>query len=48
MSTHDIERSAQGLPPYNPRKPTEEEWARLTENGRRAWGEAAPKFGEEE
>lgn len=24
--------------PYNPRKPTEEEWRRLTENGRRAWG----------
>lgn len=24
--------------PYNPRKPTEEEWRRLTENGRKAWG----------
>lgn len=32
------ERAAQGLPPYKPRHPTEEEWNRLTENGRRAWG----------
>lgn len=34
----DDERAAQGLPPYNPRHLTEEEWNRLTENGRRAWG----------
>lgn len=34
----DDERSAQGLPPYNPRLPTDEEMKRLTENGRKAWG----------
>lgn len=28
--------------PYNPRKPTEEEWSRLTENGRKAWGKRIP------
>lgn len=32
------DRAAQGLPPYSPRRPTEEEWNRLTENGRKAWG----------
>lgn len=32
------ERAAQGLPPYKPRHLTEEEWSRLTESGRRAWG----------
>lgn len=34
----DDERAAQGLPPYNPRLPTDEEMKRLTENGRKAWG----------
>lgn len=33
------ERAAKGLPPYSPCKPTEEEWSRLTGNGRKAWGE---------
>jgi len=36
----DLERARQGLPPYNPSMPTEQDWQRITENGRKAWGGA--------
>ncbi|KCB25978.1 hypothetical protein [Bordetella hinzii] len=38
----DLERARQGLPPYNPSMPTEQDWQRITENGRKAWGGAQP------
>jgi hypothetical protein len=39
---NDEARAAQGLPPYNPTAPTDEQWQRITENGRKAWGGRAP------
>lgn len=39
-----IDREKYGLEPYNPRYPTEEEWNRLVENGRKAWGYKPTKW----
>lgn len=39
-----IDREKYGLEPYNPRHPTEEEWNRLVENGRKAWGYKPTKW----